>query len=1092
MNAYTSTMKGYQSALLTRTFALSLAVSVSIGSWSIAPPRSTNGGGMVQQQDRGAGGTAKAAPCTPATQVIQLDFNNVRAVIENGGNMWQRRSGNSRPGYEAPKTADFTGPCAIFAGALWMGGVSPTGQLKIAAVLYRTDGNDFWPGPLNNTDASVTKPTCDAYDKFWVTTRAQAESHLLWANCHGDPECIAASFPNGYSVPTSFVNWPAIGNPEAGEDLYLAPYFDYDADGNYDPYAGDYPDYGFETTTEECKSRSRETAVNLFGDYNIYWIFNDKGNSHTETNGQPIGLEVRAQGFAFATTNEINSMTFYNYTVINQGSQTLLNTYFGHFVDADVGCSNDDFTGCDVRRGLGFSYNWDDNDENCLGSTGYGAQPPAIGVDFFEGPYQDADSTEISPGVWQQIDNPGPADYNDVFDCQEARDQGGIPYKGIGIGYGDGIANNERFGMRAFIYFNRNSPNANITDPANASHFYNYLRSIWKNGLDQTYGGTGYDENSSLRAYYMFPGDSDPVGWGTNCVPQPAWSETTPTPATPDRRFVQSAGPFTLEPGAYNNITVGVVYARAISGGAAASLGPLRVADDKAQALFDNCFKILDGPDAPDLTIRELDRELILYLVNPVGSNNEREAYEELDPLIPPEDTAGVANDRYYRFQGYKVYQMANAEASVAELSDVTKARLVYQGDLRDSVGQIVNFPYSESMHQPIPTEMVNGADDGVVHAIRITTDKFAQGDPKLVNFKTYYYIAIAYGYNNYETYNLSAQSGQAFPYVEGRKAAFGAIRSYSGIPHKPDPASGGTTQNAQFGDHFQVTRLEGQGNGNLILELDQSTENEIVSGSPWRKDELKYRQGFAPIDVQVVDPLRVPDAQFEVWFADSITPGDLDDAYWYVVKVPATSSADTVWSDNTIRLPYEQLVLKWGFSISVGQAYYDGDFTAPLDAGAMTFADDSKPWLTGIPDADGANMFNWIRSGPTTFTDAAETIYNDRTGRDNEQLYEGILGGTWAPWLLVGQAPFQPGAPSEVNQSMALSKMKETPTDDKLFGKGTIRADGRKIHEMYLFEVKKPEESKYPWDYYKVRATIPAAEAFRPLKDGGCPLVSG
>src|SRR5438067_5363366 len=72
------------------------------------------------------------------------------------------------------------------------------------------------------------------------------------------------------------------------------------------------------------------------------------------------------------------------------------------------------------------------------------------------------------------------------------------------------------------------------------------------------------------------------------------------------------------------------------------------------------------------------------------------------------------------------------------------------------------------------------------------------------------------------------------------------------------------------------------------------------------------------------------------------------------------------------------------------------------------------------------------------------------------------------------------------------VAKMKETPTDDKLFGKGTIRADGRKIHEMYLFEVKKPEESKYPWDYYKVRATIPAAEAFRPLKDGGCPLVSG
>ncbi len=70
------------------------------------------------------------------------------------------------------------------------------------------------------------------------------------------------------------------------------------------------------------------------------------------------------------------------------------------------------------------------------------------------------------------------------------------------------------------------------------------------------------------------------------------------------------------------------------------------------------------------------------------------------------------------------------------------------------------------------------------------------------------------------------------------------------------------------------------------------------------------------------------------------------------------------------------------------------------------------------------------------------------------------------------------------------VAKMKELPTDDPLFGKGTIRADGRKIHPAYLVEVKKPSESKGPWDYYKVRATIPADQAFRPLKDGECPLV--
>jgi branched-chain amino acid transport system substrate-binding protein len=78
----------------------------------------------------------------------------------------------------------------------------------------------------------------------------------------------------------------------------------------------------------------------------------------------------------------------------------------------------------------------------------------------------------------------------------------------------------------------------------------------------------------------------------------------------------------------------------------------------------------------------------------------------------------------------------------------------------------------------------------------------------------------------------------------------------------------------------------------------------------------------------------------------------------------------------------------------------------------------------------------------------------------------------------------------SDADGAAVVAKMKEMPTDDRLFGKGSIRQDGRKIHPMYLFEVKKPAESKGPWDYYKLRATIPAEEAFRPLADGGCPLV--
>jgi len=79
----------------------------------------------------------------------------------------------------------------------------------------------------------------------------------------------------------------------------------------------------------------------------------------------------------------------------------------------------------------------------------------------------------------------------------------------------------------------------------------------------------------------------------------------------------------------------------------------------------------------------------------------------------------------------------------------------------------------------------------------------------------------------------------------------------------------------------------------------------------------------------------------------------------------------------------------------------------------------------------------------------------------------------------------------SAADGKAVVAEMKKLPTDDPLFGKGSIRADGRKLHPAYLFEVKAPGDSKYPGDFYKLLATIPADEAFRPLKDGNCPLAT-
>ena len=575
-------------------------------------------------------------------------------------------------------------------------------------------------------------------------------------------------------MPSYFRDYPWQGDDN--QDYYLAPFKDYDGDGFYSPDNGDYPWYDF-LQEIDCANRKREDIVPLYGDRNFYWIFNDKGNVHSESQGEPIGMEIRAQAFAFSTNDEVNNMTFHNYVLINQGTQTLTNTYFGVWVDPDVGNATDDYVGCDVQRGLGYAYNGDPVDEPIQGSPGYGETPPAVGVDFFEGPYQDADS----------IDNPLTTNFSDAVDSL------GIPYDGIGIGYGDGVIDNERFGMRRFVYY-INSNNSIFGEPRNPQDYYNYMNGIWKNGQKMAYGGNGVGvetgANPDIQADYMFPGDTDPFNWGTGGTPVDPWDEETAGNAPLDRRFIQAAGPFTLEPGDYNNITMGVVWARAAAGDPFESVKLLRVADDKAQALFDNCFEIVSGPDAPDVTIQELENELILYLTNdnPL-SNNYLENYIQFDPAIPKFDVDGVEYDtlsRSYNFEGYQIYQLADDEVSPADLDDINKARLIFQCDVANDVDVVVNYTQDPEMDLPVPMLMANGANEGISHSFRVTKDAFAQGNNALVNHKTYYFMALAYGYNNYEEYNPTTGSGQELQYKASRKAAVGSIRVYSGSPHKP------------------------------------------------------------------------------------------------------------------------------------------------------------------------------------------------------------------------------------------------------------------------------------------------------------------
>ena len=472
--------------------------------------------------------TKIAAGCDPSNSQTDLDVNNVRTTIMGGGDMWWNLSD---PQYEIPKGGN---KHSLFAGALWIGGVDAGGQLKVAAMTYRQSGNDFWAGPLNIDNATIPADECAKWDKHFKIDRSIVEEYN--ARFDTDPT---------YVIPASILDWPAHGDQSLGQDEFLAPFYDVNGNGIYEPYSGDYPDYNVTGNND---------AAALFGDQTLWWVFNDKGNIHSETQADALGLEIHAQAFGFTSDNEVNDMTFYNYKIINRSTLPLNDTYFGQWVDADLGYYLDDYVGCDVNLGLGFCYNGDAEDE---GAQGYGFNPPAIGVDFFQGPLADPNDG---------IDN----DRDGTIDEDE-----------------------EQIIMSKFVYYNNDGTVQG--NPSGGTDFYNYLRGIWRDNVPMTFGGDGHGAGAGSttdECNFMFPGTSDDQFVGQE------WTEQTAGNVPADRRFLQSAGPFTLQPGAVNNITTGVVWARAKSGGQTASIQLLKIYDREAQALFDNNFNILNGPDA--------------------------------------------------------------------------------------------------------------------------------------------------------------------------------------------------------------------------------------------------------------------------------------------------------------------------------------------------------------------------------------------------------------------------------------------------------------------------------------------------------------
>ncbi|MEY3399358.1 MAG: hypothetical protein RL220_1952, partial [Bacteroidota bacterium] len=317
-----------------------------------------------------------------------LETNNIRCAVNSHGQLFEVIPGSQI--FEVPAGS---GLSTVYAANLWVGGIAGDQQIKLAAEMYFSNEHDWFPGPLTIGDATTTENVMQQYDQVWIASASDIATHIAYFNAVAN-NTVEEEFPDGYTMPQWIINWPAHGDYTAGYDFYLAPFFDYDADYVYDPFAGDYP---------------------LFcGDECIYFIFNDGGGVHESSGGQPIGLEIHGMLYAFDDSDPmLQNTVFLKYRIINRGTQELSDAYMGMFTDFDIGNPANDYAGTLVQNQAIYGYNGTSSTEE------YNAPPPFQATQLLAGPWLDNDDT----------DNPLPdSEYSSPT----------LSYGSAGWGFGDG------------------------------------------------------------------------------------------------------------------------------------------------------------------------------------------------------------------------------------------------------------------------------------------------------------------------------------------------------------------------------------------------------------------------------------------------------------------------------------------------------------------------------------------------------------------------------------------------------------------------------------------------------------------------------
>ncbi|HEY3250583.1 MAG TPA: hypothetical protein VGK25_05640 [Ignavibacteria bacterium] len=506
-------------------------------------------------------------------------------------------------------------------------------------------------------------------------------------------------WPKGSGNHARFASGPWIGAKVGNDTLVVITEYAFEflngyTDNNGQPQGKDDPVYRIYKLTRGVNDQDRQEWPNALlgnsdqgapvyfdsassswkpldlGDQTIFCRYTDSyAESHTVVNGStlPLKVDVINTNFAFDVNGPLGQIAFSEFKVINRSNNVWNDVYLTAWTDDDLGGATDDKVGVDSALGLGFTYNGSPSDPV------YGAPPPAVGFDFFR-------------GAILRTNDPN----DTAFICNGTQPQALVGYR--------------QLGLNVFNWF------SNTADPANGNpstfrESYRYM-SGWKRN------GTPLIHPNGYQTTFIYSGDP---------VTNTGWIQ----PGQDDQRFMQSTGPFVMNPGDTQIIVIGQIIAKGSSN--IGSVSTLRTYDALAQRIYDNCFQVPPAPPIPQKNYFAPGNGKIYISWDDIAERT----------IIPNKLSTGT-----YRFQGYNIYQVRNGTNGTVP----TDRTLLATFDIKDTVGNIFDSVFVPEFGTFVYYVVQNGSNNGISRYIVIDKDKYTNGS--LINGSPYSFSVTAYHFD--------------------------------------------------------------------------------------------------------------------------------------------------------------------------------------------------------------------------------------------------------------------------------------------------------------------------------------------------------